>query len=255
MLPGLLRTISKSQLSLLLRRGATRSGEVLTATEDQMWGVLGESQQALLGRRNQLDSGGIPEWVPQGALVHADFQNSLYWDGSEVVAVGDLFGQNPGNWGPFNPETDIDENGIVSGSPILVGAALAAALGGSTLLFTFNALEGGSLSCEAIKSADFSTDLYMNSGASLSDFVLVKDWIAAVEDTEAPGTVVGGNKLAFTLSATKLSASLNGDTVATCAATVPTVIDEIAFSSASSQIRSLTIYSQQDDANLPVLSE
>jgi len=195
-----------------------------------------------------------PEWVPDGALTHADFMNGLYWDGATVVAVGGLVGQNPGNWGPFNPATDIDSNGIISGSPILVGAALAAALGGSTLVFTFNSPTGnGDISCEAIKSADFSTDLYMNCGTNLSNFVLVKDFVANVSDSEAPGVVEGVNKVAFTLSATKLSASLNGDNIATCVATVATAIDEIVFSG-TAQIRSLTIYPEQADGALVALS-
>jgi hypothetical protein len=184
-----------------------------------------------------------------------DFVNGNYWDGTSEVTLSDLIGQNPSNWGPFDPETDLTEAGIVSGSPILVGEALARAVAGCTFLFGVNVnTDPGTFSTEAIKSADFSTDLYCAAtGPSTAD-LMVKDFITNVSNHGAPSLQAGQNKIAFTLSQTKLSASVNGAAVRTIVATVPTAIDEIVMSMGFGAIVSVAIYSQMDDADLPGLS-
>lgn len=59
-----------------------------------------------------------PSWLPDGALIYADFVNARYWaDGAEKT-VSDIVIENT-DWLTFNPATDITIGGLVFGGPVI----------------------------------------------------------------------------------------------------------------------------------------
>lgn len=70
-------------------------------------------------------------------LIYADFVSDpgVYTIDGVVSDVEDIFGSDPVNLSPFDPETDIiPGTGLVTGNPILVGDALTAFLAGDALI-------------------------------------------------------------------------------------------------------------------------
>lgn len=169
-------------------------------------------QNALLrsGRESELRSaiddlieiGGAeaPEWLPEGAAFHVDFDNGqYYWGGEEKVEadLGEILGESILLNVSFDPQ-DIDENGY-SGAAALIGTLKAAVLAGCTLRAEFI----NSLIFEQTEAA-FMTDIALNY-SNISQTGSLNDQI-----TETPLVVEatgGSHKVATTITSETMFAS------------------------------------------------
>lgn len=97
------------------------------------------------------EGGGAPEWVPENAKVHIEFNNNRAWtETSGEVEIDTLVGTDPDTenyWGAsaYN-ESDLTEDGLTntdSTQPALIGEALTKLLGGATVRVQFVASPAG----------------------------------------------------------------------------------------------------------------
>jgi hypothetical protein len=59
---------------------------------------------------------GLPEWLPAGAVIYADFVNGRYWAGGAERTLNQMF-YATSHVGSWDPETDITPDGLVDGRP------------------------------------------------------------------------------------------------------------------------------------------
>lgn len=196
--------------------------------------------------------GGVPEWLPVGALAHFDYLEERYYSGGGVRAEADLVVRVSGTIGedgfvaggsaPFS--TELLEADMTAGSMCLVYQWLDLSGADTRILATLEN-EDQSLGCEILLNADYT--------------ITVSDYNGAY--TVSIGLVLAGevNKLAISWTDIgTLHFSLNGETAITDIDTVDALDSVDIFTiwtiQADGALQFLTIYAEKAAADLPALS-
>lgn len=91
--------------------------------------------------------GATPEWLPDGALVYADFKNGNYAIDGEVVTLEDMFVED-GSYAAFDPADVVEGVGYSDprtasyNGPVLTAAALASLPSDMVEVLTFSNAKG-----------------------------------------------------------------------------------------------------------------
>jgi hypothetical protein len=197
--------------------------------------------------------GGDPEWLPAGALAYADFVNGHYYaDGAEAaradVVVEDL------NWGTFDPAEIVPSTGFAPAStfsgPVLAPALSSLITSGATIVFTVSAATD--VNTAQVDFGDF-TDYdpdFVIQYTDIGGFVVY-------DDTTTPSTPLPLVKIAVTVGANAISASINGAAVrAVTPAVVLADLTQVGFyvGAGNDALQSITVYAPVANAALPALS-
>ena len=209
------------------------------------------------------DAVSAPEWLPSGALAFVDFQNGHYYaGGAEVADLTTIFGTDAGFGTTFSVD-DVSASGLsFSSHPSFLGALLLDVLGadGSTSLFEVTTSDSGAceIALDTADSSDYNFELLAlaeTAGVGASTFYNGASSIPALSNN-TDNTPHAINRVAMTISPTKLAMSVNGETAETA---VP--VDGTYVSLAAAIVfggwgflHSITVYPPQADADLPALS-
>lgn len=108
--------------------------------------------------------GGAPAWLPEGALIYADFVNGHYWAGGAEVAVTDLWLQDNNSGYDFNAATDIGVNGLQATGQTLWAALNSTYTSGLLENMSFVADitgQAGSIYFWTVDSPNYNSSLYL----------------------------------------------------------------------------------------------
>jgi hypothetical protein len=200
----------------------------------------------------------VPEWLPEGAVAFLGFADDVYYDGT-VVDHPDMIVES-GNWGVWDPETEIvADEGMTGDGGLLTGDVLVPVLAGATYVADLYLAEGHFFSMNWADFPNWNTNWTLTVQAislppKLSDGSLSL-WYP---DSEAAALANGAHKIALTVTPTKLSFSIDGGAVVTGSPSTPTPLWNglgVGGLEEGSYLRSLTIYDPQADAALPGLSD
>jgi hypothetical protein len=206
--------------------------------------------------------------VPEGALVHLDFINGLYFvEGTDPPAVGDVL-DHPEWIGAGGLELRFaNETTIGTGIAHVLGDALTTLLTANwTAVIEFETLaDDGSEHVFSVQSAAPLWEDAMWARADNSSFIGVFETNGGITSREinAAGLVSAGvHRIAITRTDAKLAVSVNGATATVDSTSSPSFVPETAtfgsyhgdWLSNEVNIRSLTVYAPRADADLPSLS-
>lgn len=214
-------------------------------------------QQVVEQAIEDVDEGGSPPWLPDGAVAFADFTAGHYYaGGAEVADVTTIFGSDVDAGTTFSAG-DISVSGLaVASLPNFIGALNTDAVNGAgrTFLFEFTNNVEGSLQFFLVNAYAVFDVFYMATAVvSGNSSIVGADIDLSVSDQQ---TADGLNKVAFTISPTHFALSINGAVAASQAVMAPFAqIINAAMSTCDYQfLRTVTIYPVQDDADLAALT-
>jgi hypothetical protein len=192
-------------------------------------------------------SAGTPAWLPEGAVVYADFVNGRYYaDGAETT-LGAMWTEDAINYGPFNPVTDIDGSGLVAGFPILVGSADLIAEGFTVVLRATTVAPDKNVAARVMNLPDYTGEVWVEVDSTGSRW---KDGSVVSIEAGATGSCV----IAARFAHADQGASVAGGTVFTAAEALNTFNVLMLTQASGASIQSVAFYAPVADAALPTLS-
>jgi hypothetical protein len=207
---------------------------------------------------NSTSGGGSgPEWLPDGAIDYADFENGNYYTDGAEAALADLFSPNA-SFGSFTPANVVADQGLIgtaSDDSVLIfdrviGDRVIAS--GTTAVIDFTMAAFTALTFE-VADENFGTEFVINLARAAPGFI--QPGYAADSDAIAAMTAAA-HKVAVTyLPNGDMAYSIDGAAFVTAAsAETPDVTDVLFFINQSGVVRSITLYAPVANAALPGLS-
>lgn len=168
-----------------------------------------------------IEEGGGGSPVP---LVSSDFKNGVYAINGVSAAVGDVWGEDPSNWGNFNPSEDVVAGqGFVSGWPTMKHPLVADVIGSGCVIVIEVRYDGSGNFCAA--------------GWDIADYPNWSvEWVGGIDcdgasppllyfdghdqsgSESSPGSwngLAGLHKYAAVVSSAEIAASVDGSTIIT----------------------------------------
>lgn len=205
-----------------------------------------------------VDDGGAG--LPAGAIAYADFKNGTYFYGGN--ALSDFLVQNE-DWGTFDPASIVPGTGYVAPGanegPVLAPAltsTLIAAQGFTATVDLIPGVSSGGTNNLQIIMVDF-PGFAQQITAELSDSATASASYVGDYNGQTNIDILSVDvlhRVAVTLSATHLAASVDGGIVATYAVADPFICNFIAFNVADGTWERMVIYPIKTDAELSALS-
>lgn len=192
-------------------------------------------------------------------LAFANFRTGTYRVGGASAAVSDIVVEDAGaDWSTFDPLTDITADGLVGFPVIASGLETTLLSSGFTVIGTFMPTGTiGSVLIDAYDSPDYSKEWKIEAAYD-EDVASSNNTNAIAADDHQATTPVADKdaviKFAATITASRVSISINGGSVLTATTADAAIYNNIGIGPTAAAIHTLTFNPPQDDADLPTLS-